>query len=233
MHVQKQIDKEIIKEFEIKSLGNVSFDDFYRHDLDMGADESPFDTESKIKLVGKVVPELNVDYQVDDFTLADQDMKEINSSLESMPEDELLSVSGFEANDAKEDNKSKNKAELSKDGEATANNVLDELVDMANSQDANLNAFTDKTHKSNLLGHLHEEFSSLTTKVDQLKSLLAQRVADKIQDSMPKMVVDASEERIPDLLSNTLKNILPQIIKESVNQALSNFDKRVDETLKA
>nr|GEV00353.1 hypothetical protein [Tanacetum cinerariifolium] len=75
--------------------------------------------------------------------------------------------------------------------EASADNVIDELVDMVNYQDANLNAFADKPNESDPLGHLHKEISSLTAKVEQLGSLLSQQVANKFEDSVPKMVADA------------------------------------------
>ncbi|GJV56825.1 hypothetical protein Tco_1457830 [Tanacetum coccineum] len=50
---------------------------------------------------------------------------------------------------------------------------------------------------------------------------------------VPRLVVDAFEERVSELLFDTLKNIHPQIIKDSVKQALPNFDKRVKLTLNA
>nr|GFC74565.1 hypothetical protein [Tanacetum cinerariifolium] len=71
-------------------------------------------------------------------------MTEVVSDLEYMPDDEIEFVYGFKANDDEEDDKSKNKEELSKTDEAAIDNVLDELVDMAKSQDANFNAFANK-----------------------------------------------------------------------------------------
>nr|GFC67087.1 hypothetical protein [Tanacetum cinerariifolium] len=78
-------------------------------------------------------------------------MTEVVSDLEYMPDDEIEFAYGFKANDDEEDDKSKNKEELSKTDEAAIDNVLDELVDMAKSQDANFNAFADKLAKSDPL----------------------------------------------------------------------------------
>ncbi|GKG58938.1 hypothetical protein Tco_0602647, partial [Tanacetum coccineum] len=86
--------------------------------------------------------------------------------LKSMPDDEIESVSGFEIDDDNEDDHSEHKFGLSKTDEVTTDevttdhsehkfglsktdevttdDVLDELVDMANSQDANINAFSNK-----------------------------------------------------------------------------------------
>ncbi|GJT76553.1 retrovirus-related pol polyprotein from transposon TNT 1-94 [Tanacetum coccineum] len=171
--VQKQTNKKIMKESEIKSLGNVSFDEIYGHDLDIG----------------------------DGFILADQDMKDVDSDLESMPEDAILSISGFEADDDADD-RSETKVKLSKTDEAFVDNIIDELVDMANSQD-----------------------------VAQLESSLAQQVAAQIEYFLPRMVADAFEERIPKLLSDTLKNILPRIIKDSSNQFV-DLQKKLPKAIK-
>ncbi|GKE87365.1 hypothetical protein Tco_1564840, partial [Tanacetum coccineum] len=139
-------------------------------------------------------------------SLLDQEMKEDDSDLESMPDDEIEFMSGFEEAD---DNDSENAKELSVADEATADDVIDELVDMAKSQDANLNVS-----------------AAMATNSDPLK------VADKIDDSVPQMVADVFEERLHELLSNTLKNILPRLLKDYVKKAMPKFDKRVKKTLR-
>ncbi|GKC45121.1 retrotransposon protein, putative, ty1-copia subclass [Tanacetum coccineum] len=131
--VQEQINEEVKEDFGIKSLGNVSFDELYRHDMDTGADESPFDIESKTKFVGKL-------------------------------------VSGFEADtDDNEDNRSEHKEELSKTDEVVGDNMIDELIDIAHSKDAS----ADNPAKSDPLGHLQANISSLSAKVENLESSLA------------------------------------------------------------
>ncbi|GKB19101.1 hypothetical protein Tco_0853024 [Tanacetum coccineum] len=59
--VQEQIDEEVVKDFRIKSIGSVSFDELYRNDESRSADESPFDTELKIKFIKKKVPKTTID----------------------------------------------------------------------------------------------------------------------------------------------------------------------------
>nr|GEY32174.1 retrovirus-related Pol polyprotein from transposon TNT 1-94 [Tanacetum cinerariifolium] len=141
----------------IQSLGYVQLDEFGGADANLDADESPFDME---------------------FSISDQVMQTADSDLESMPGDEIGSLSGFEADESdSDDHKSKHKEELLKTDETAADNVLDD---------------------------------SLTANVEDPKSLLAMQVADKLEDSMPRM-----------------------IIKDSVKQALPKFDKRVKKTLKA
>ncbi|GKD47025.1 hypothetical protein Tco_1271670, partial [Tanacetum coccineum] len=93
---------------------NVSFDELYRNALNIGSDESPFNTESEIKFVGKVDLKFNIDAQGAGSVLADKDMTEADSNLESMHDDEIEPISGFEADDDDEDANSENKAELSK-----------------------------------------------------------------------------------------------------------------------
>ncbi|GJY75650.1 hypothetical protein Tco_0480766 [Tanacetum coccineum] len=104
---------------------------------------------------------------------------------------------------------------------------------MATSQDANMNAFTDKPVGSDPFGHLQANFNSLFAKVINLESSIPQILAVQLDESMPRMVADVFEERILDLLSDTQKNIFPQLIKDSVKQSLPKFDKRVKKTLKA
>ncbi|GJW84367.1 hypothetical protein Tco_0157512 [Tanacetum coccineum] len=215
--VQKSIVEEEVRGYGITSMGNVSFeelmDQYETKEADKDDSESPFD----------------------------RIMKEVNSDLESLPADDIVSVSGFEADETDDDDKqSEYKQEFSEAYEVAADNVLDELVEMANCQDKNINASAEKLSESDPLGHLHKEISSLTTKVQQFESSLTRQVADKMEDSVSRMVADAFEDKMLELLSNTLKNILPQIIEDSVKQTVKKsikkivptFDKRVQKTFK-
>ncbi|GJR19874.1 hypothetical protein Tco_0968401 [Tanacetum coccineum] len=69
--------------------------------------------------------------------LADKELTKANLDLESMLDDEIELVSGLEANtDNDEENHSEHIEELSKTDEATTNNIMNGLVDMADSKDA-------------------------------------------------------------------------------------------------
>ncbi|GKB44065.1 hypothetical protein Tco_0889007 [Tanacetum coccineum] len=139
MQVQKSIVEEEVRDFGIKSLGDVPLDEFGRADANLDADESPFDTESEIKFIGNEVlkfiyngSQVNEDAtQGNGFSPSDQVMQEADSDLESVPCDEIESLSGFEADVSEDDDRqSVHKEELTKTDEAAANNVIDELVDM-------------------------------------------------------------------------------------------------------
>ncbi|GJR15416.1 retrovirus-related pol polyprotein from transposon TNT 1-94 [Tanacetum coccineum] len=171
------------EESMIKLLGNVNFDEMYGNALDMSADKSSFDTKLEIKFIGKEVPMTTADSKPLPIVSkhqelnaeSDQVMKEAGYDLESMPGDKI-------------------KKKFSKTDETAADNVIDELVDMANSQDANLNASVDKPPQSDPLGHHSTEFSSLVATIKNLESSLSQHIADKIEESVPRMVADALDD---------------------------------------
>ncbi|GJW04355.1 hypothetical protein Tco_1563211 [Tanacetum coccineum] len=52
MHVHEKIVKEAVKDYGITLLGSITFEELFRHDTNIGADEIPFDTESEIKFIG-------------------------------------------------------------------------------------------------------------------------------------------------------------------------------------
>nr|GEV68334.1 hypothetical protein [Tanacetum cinerariifolium] len=108
MMVHERIVEEAVKDSRITSLVNVPFEELYGYDTNMGADESPFDIDSEIKLIGK---EKLVQEKHDDVVETTQ--------------------IGFEEAD---DDDSKNVKELLVADEVVANNVIDELVDMENTQ---------------------------------------------------------------------------------------------------
>ncbi|GJY98041.1 hypothetical protein Tco_0514951 [Tanacetum coccineum] len=189
--VHEKIVEEAIKDSWITLVGNVPFKELYGHDTNMDADESPFDTKSEIKFIGK---EKVVQKKHDDCVkttqigcIIDLEMQKVDSDLESMPDDEILSVSRFKEAD---DDDFENAKDLSLTNEVGADNVVDELVDMANTQDANLNIFAAKETNSDPLGHIQADITSLTAKVIHLESSLSQQVANKTNDSVPRMVAD-------------------------------------------
>nr|GEX99526.1 hypothetical protein [Tanacetum cinerariifolium] len=105
--VQESIIDEEVRESGIKSLGDVPLDEFGRAD----ANESPFDTESKIKFIGKEVPkfiyngsQFNEDAtQGTGFFISDQVIQEGDFDLESMPGDKIESLPGFEELESDDD----------------------------------------------------------------------------------------------------------------------------------
>ncbi|GJY57120.1 hypothetical protein Tco_0456235 [Tanacetum coccineum] len=177
---------------DAEKLGNVSFDELYGHNLDMGADESPFNVESEIKFVRKVDPNLNTDDHGTSSILDDQEMTKADSNLESMLDDEIESISGFEAEDD-EDDHYKNKVGLSQADEAAVNNVIDELVDMANSKDAKINASADKPAESD--------------------PLVPRMVADALEERLHVLLSNTLKNILPNLLKDSIKKALPKFGK--------------------
>ncbi|GKB70657.1 hypothetical protein Tco_0932069, partial [Tanacetum coccineum] len=138
MQVHETIVEEVVKDSGITSLGNVTFKELYGNDSSIGANESPFDIKSEIKFTGKekVVESMHDD--VVEITLIgssiDQEMHEANYDLESMPDNEITSVSG----NKEEDDDSK---KLYQADEIAADNVIDKFVSMANTGDATKNVY--------------------------------------------------------------------------------------------
>ncbi|GJV18156.1 hypothetical protein Tco_1363479 [Tanacetum coccineum] len=226
--VMRSVKKEvtvILRKSEITSLGNISLEELLighkNKEDDKKGYKSPYNTKSKIKVVKimnfkhteleiklskKIVFDVADDDRVIDITLAEQDMSQTDFDLELIPEDEIVSVSGFKTTEIEDDDtQSQHREEMSKSDELATDNL----------------SFLDP------LGHFHKDLSYLTSRVKHLESSLAQQVADKIKDSVPILVADSFEERIPNLLAYTLKNIFPQIIKDSVKQALPDVKKEV------
>ncbi|GJY91451.1 hypothetical protein Tco_0506647 [Tanacetum coccineum] len=198
------------------SLGDVPLDEFGRADANLDADESPFNTKSETKFIGKEVPkfiyngsQVNEDAnQGTGFSLFDQVMQEADSDLESMPGDKIESLSGFEADESDDDD-----------------------LDMANSKNENVNASADKPSQSDPLGHLYKDISALTSRVGHLESSLAQQVVDKyiIRKSVGTAYVPADALDLKEQNKNVERS--SSNIKDSVKQALPKFDKRVKKTL--
>ncbi|GJV81696.1 hypothetical protein Tco_1517566 [Tanacetum coccineum] len=112
-----------------------------------------------------------------------------------MPDNEIMSVSGFKK---ASNNDYANEEELSKADKNPSNTLIDELVDIAKTQD-NLNTF-----------------AATSTESDPL-------VSDKIDDSIPRMVAHVLKERLDELLPDTLKTSLPDLLNNSVKKALHKF----------
>nr|GEY09255.1 hypothetical protein [Tanacetum cinerariifolium] len=138
MQVQETIVEEVVKDSGITSLVNVTFEELYGHDTSMEDDESPYDTVSEIKFTRNVeilvskATNIPKDQEMNDAfeiiligsSKAFDESESANSDLESIHEDELVSVSG---NDEVDDN---NAEELSTADEASTDDVIKNFVNM-------------------------------------------------------------------------------------------------------
>ncbi|GJZ78559.1 hypothetical protein Tco_0643396 [Tanacetum coccineum] len=154
-----------------KLLGNVTFEE-----LNVNTEESPFDTRSKIKFIH---PE------------------EADSDLESMPMDEIESVFRFEAtkSDDEKNDKLETKVELSKCEEATADNVLNELAEMA----TNMNASVDKP--------------------SMLDPVVPRMVANAFKERMHDLLSDTLKNIFPQIIEEFVKQAIPKF-NERVQETL-------------
>ncbi|GJV75123.1 hypothetical protein Tco_1506707 [Tanacetum coccineum] len=181
--------------------------------------ESPYDTESEIKVIKRFQP-TQIDDEDQIIILGaerndmDQRMDEpADSDLHSMPDDEVVSISGFGTDDSNEEGAecTETKVSLTQSEEATVDNLIDELTD--------LNTFAAK--QSDPIGHLCKEIISLTA---QLESSITQKVTEKLEESVPDLIAESLKATLPNLISESLKLAIPEIIAESVKQT------RVDQT---
>nr|GFB80386.1 hypothetical protein [Tanacetum cinerariifolium] len=155
-----------------------------------------------------------------DLSLQDHLMKEeADFDLKSMPDDKVESVFGFEAIESTDE---ENDTIKTKDmmGDKTDLSLQDHL--MKEEADFDLKSMPDdkvesvfgfeaieSTDEENDTIKTKVEISSLTTKSEKLKSSLAKKVPDKLEESIHRIVVDAFAERMPNLLADTLKSLLP------------------------
>ncbi|GJS79716.1 hypothetical protein Tco_0729597 [Tanacetum coccineum] len=133
--------------------------------------ESPYDTELEIKFIKS--------FQAETISSSlsipqDQLMKEVaDSDLESILEDEVESVSGFEEevfdDDDDEDNQADFNISLTKSEEKDANKVIDELTDLAKHPSADISASVVKPSESDPLGHFQKEINSLYSRFSNLE----------------------------------------------------------------
>ncbi|GJU94512.1 hypothetical protein Tco_1319268 [Tanacetum coccineum] len=160
-------------------------------------------------------------------------IEKAESDLESIPDDEITSISGDD------DELVDSEKELSVADEVEADKVLDKILTEINTEDTTTLVFvtpsTDVSYVSNskshvlpmvniqelaaralwkkkknsssdLSGHLLKRMYLFTTHVHNLGKFLPSQFADKMDSVVPRMVVDALKERLSELLTNYLKN---------------------------
>ncbi|GJS50163.1 hypothetical protein Tco_0600284 [Tanacetum coccineum] len=191
----------------------------------------------------------------------DQEIEEAESDVDSMPGDEILSISR-EDNDEDESEK-----ELSVVDEVVADNIIDELITEANKRDTNVSAastnevlseFVPQSTFTSSLADVQaliakaleiqitkalgsDPFSHLTRRVDFLAAQvhnLTKTFPDQFDDKMnsatrsvSRIIFDALAQQFPDLLSATIKNSLPQALTKAVRETLPGFNRRIKNSI--
>ncbi|GJT94347.1 retrovirus-related pol polyprotein from transposon TNT 1-94, partial [Tanacetum coccineum] len=148
MQVHEHIVKEEVKGVGLSFMGDVPFEQLMdKYDQKQSTiqemHESPYDTESEIKVVKRFQPpqtddEDHITFLGPIYDELDQRVeKPTDSNLHSMLDDEVESISRFEAADSNEEGteNTEPKVTLTQSEEATADNILDEMADLKASAD--------------------------------------------------------------------------------------------------
>nr|GFC00406.1 hypothetical protein [Tanacetum cinerariifolium] len=166
--------------------------------------KSPDDTKSEIIVVKSFLTsrlhELQVKSMHASEAIADMQVCS-DSDMQSMPDDELRSVLGFETVDY--------------------DNLLNNEVSTSDHIVQDDNAFAERMSLSDHMDHICEEVSFFHSKLGDIESSIA-----RINSSMPTFITNALKEQLLDLLSATLKDCLPSIIKDSLQTHTLGFLKR-------
>ncbi|GJU49093.1 hypothetical protein Tco_1218648 [Tanacetum coccineum] len=160
--------------------------------------ESPYDTESEIKVV-KSFFTIHLS-EVQDQTMNDYEesaciQEDFDSDLRSMPNDDLRSVSRFEA--AKFDDTNNNEVSHSAH---TSHDI----------------AFAERLSIPDHLDHICEKVSYLHSRLGNMEYSIVQTVSDEIKSSLLAMITNALKEQLLRILSATLKDFLSLIVNKSL-----------------
>ncbi|GJS02120.1 hypothetical protein Tco_0318628 [Tanacetum coccineum] len=166
---------------EIKSLGNVYFEELYGH----------------VELEDRFTNAVADSTLVDSFFL-DKKIKEADFDLESMPDDEIMSMS---ENDEDIDDSEK----LSKNDEIDADKVIDELVNMANTKDATLNVFGASSLPISIV------YASLSS-LGNIQTLIAKMFKDSVKQAIPMF-----DKRVKKTLKAGVDELVPKPLNKDFN----------------
>ncbi|GKB17225.1 hypothetical protein Tco_0851148 [Tanacetum coccineum] len=171
--------------------------------------QSPYDTESEIKVV-KTFFTSHL-FEVQDQTMNDYEesagiQEDSNSDLQSMPDDDLRSVFGFEAanSDDTHDNEVSHSAYTSQDI-----------------------AFAKLLSIPDHLDHICEEVSYLYSRLGNMESSIVKTVSDEIKSSLPAMITNSLKEQLPGILlavSEQFAETQAQLLKKVVKQLIRQFN---------
>nr|GEV77224.1 hypothetical protein [Tanacetum cinerariifolium] len=185
------------------------------------AEESPFETESKSNFTGKEFTNVVADSTLFDSLFLDEEIKEADSDLKSMPDDEIMSMS---ENDKDIDNSE----ELSKNDEIDDDKVIDELVNMANIKDATLNVFVasksqrlskaiKKTVGKSVKRNVKKQIGTMNESSDAADTIL------RATGSFPSVGLFLLKWVVPETLSPPLLSALAEAGTKSIKRTTSRL----------
>ncbi|GKA72514.1 hypothetical protein Tco_0778730 [Tanacetum coccineum] len=217
----KVLDQNIIEEEDVgvRSLEEPTFEQLMdevdkQSKVAQEEPESPYDTESEIKIVKSFKSSWSIHPDIDQTNYANitfMGSRPINmeldgtcSNLYSMPSDDLTSLTGFETPDSSD----------KEFNSATKEHSADNLNATSNGDIALPNAFAGVSALSDPLGHLRRELTTISSKVDQLESCITKNVFKELKSFVPTLFSNALKETLPGLLADALKASLPSLIQE-------------------
>ncbi|GJT42467.1 hypothetical protein Tco_0951182 [Tanacetum coccineum] len=182
--------------------------------------ESPYDTESEIKIVKSFKSSWSIHPEIDQTNDANitfigsgpinMELDGTCDDLHSMPSDDLTSLTGFETPDSSD----------KEFNSATKEHLADNLNATSDGDIALPNASAGVLALSDPLGHLRRELTTISSKVDQLESCITKNVFEELKSFMHTLVSDALKEILPGLLADALKASLPSLIQEFVQNTI-------------
>ncbi|GJS59218.1 hypothetical protein Tco_0654002 [Tanacetum coccineum] len=182
--------------------------------------ESPYDTESEIKVVKSFlmshISELQDQTMHNSEEIADIH-EDSDSDLQSMPDDDLRSVLGFDTADSDDTHEN----EVSKSDHIFQDD----------------NAFTERLGLPDHMDHIWEEFSSLHSKLGDMESfILSSFLSDALKDTFPQFLKDSIRsyvlksiaEELPHVEAQVQKNLqdqLPNLLLKPMYKEFNAFNK--------
>ena len=211
-NVLESAEKEVVKEAELtfKSHGDLSFDDLM-NELEekekRGEDiyEGLYDTESDIKVIKKYQPS-KVSHDAE-ITFEGHGSSS-DSGLRSMPDDDLVSLTGFSDQLSEED----------------SDKTLHASADMPTHSDS-----LSHSHELGvLLSRIDQLEDNLSKKVsEEIKSSVPSLVADSLKDQLPSLLAEALKVALPQMV----KTSVSESITEEIPQIHAQLEKNLHEQL--
>ncbi|GJU30837.1 hypothetical protein Tco_1174426 [Tanacetum coccineum] len=183
----------------------------------------------------KIVRESSSFPQVDD-TQPDEELTTIANATQSINAFKLAEDLGnhLEPVDAEKGMILPVEGEVKDSGITSIGNIsFEELFDQHKNKEADKENYESPFDTESKINIIRKEVLMTTEHKEELSKTnedTADKIADKIEESIPRMVANALEERIHEMLSNTLKTILPDFLLDSIKkalQSLTNMSKRL------
>nr|GEV48242.1 hypothetical protein [Tanacetum cinerariifolium] len=178
--------------------------------------EDPFVIDSRINSLGNVnLDELLKDHKNDDAEITfigsspfDQEMEEADFDLESMPDDEIMLISGDDNKEVDYDQ------ELSTVDEKAADNILDKLINKENNKDANVFAATTNEKKN-----IHRVISNVQT------SRAIRRFKEIQITKAPRETLRGFNRRIKNAIKDEMAEVLKEYVLKPINIEFNALNK--------